>query len=256
MEKSRVDSKFLVAADPGRNYLGVDSKNPMPTLDDIPLRPRKLALTKVKLLHAAVARLDRVSLDELAVRDLCEDAEISEASFFNYFPKKSDLLVYFVQLWTLDVAWHALRSEPRPATSFDAIARIFAVTGAQVAEHPGVMAEVLAAQARLTAPPPLAEITLAERLAAFPGRDGIETLEARGLESVLPELLAQAVKRRELPPRTDLRAAFLGLAAIFFGVPIALRRVDPRAVEAAYGQQLAIYWAGLQAPKSRKAGKR
>lgn len=228
----------------------------MPTLDDIPLRPRKLALTKVRLLHAAVARLDRASLDELQVKDLCRDSDISEASFFNYFPKKSDLLVYFVQLWTLDVAWHALLSQPRPATSYEAIQRIFQVTGTQAAEHPGVMGEVLAAQARLTEAPPLVEISLAERLAAFPGREGIETLEVRGLDSLFPELLAQAAKRGELPKQTDVRGAFLGLAAIFFGVPIALRRLDPRAIPRAYLQQLATYWAGLRAPPPRRRTKR
>lgn len=228
----------------------------MLSLDDIPLRPRKLALTKVKLLHAAIARLDRAPLEELQVKDLCRDVEISEASFFNYFPKKADLLVYFVQLWTLDVAWHALLAQPRPATSYEAIQRIFQFTGAQAAEHPGVMAEVLAGQARLTEEPPLVEIPLAERIAAFPGREGIETLEARGLDSLLPELLARAVKQGELPKQTDVRAAFLGLAAIFFGVPIALRRIDPRAIPPAYLQQLATYWAGLRTPPPRRRTRR
>ncbi len=219
----------------------------MPTLDDLPLRPRKFALTKVGLLNAAIERLDDCSLEELQVRELCRAVDISEASFFNYFPKKTDLLVYFVQLWTLDVAWHALLSEPRPSSSREALERIFEFSGKQAAEHPGVMAEVLAAQARLTEPPAQGELTLAERLAAFPDRPGIETLEARGLDSLFPELLAQAVKRGELPKKTDVRAAFLGLTAIFFGVPTVLRRIDPRAVAGAYREQLAIYWAGLTA---------
>lgn len=217
----------------------------MLTLDDLPLRPRKFALTKVGLVNAAVERLDGCTLEELQVRELCSAVGISEASFFNYFPKKSDLLVSFVQLWTIDVAWHALMQLPAPATAREAIERIFRFTGDQAALHPGVMAEVLAAQARMVEPPRIEEVTLAERLAAFPGRSGIETVPARGLDSLLPELLSRAVKQKELPSGTDTRAAFLGLTAIFFGVPAVLRRIDPRLITPAYLQQLAIYWRGL-----------
>lgn len=227
----------------------------MTTLDDLPLRPRKFALTKVGLLNAAVERLDRVSLEELQVRELCQAVDISEASFFNYFPKKADLLVYFVQLWTLDVAWHALLSAPRPSTAREAIERIFEFSGRQAAEHPGVMAEVLAAQARLTEEPRVPELTLAERLAAFPGRPGVEGLEARGLDSLFPELLQQAVKGGELPRKTDVQAAFLGLTAIFFGVPTVLRRIDPRAIAPAYRQQLSIYWSGLTVGTNSRKGR-
>lgn len=223
----------------------------MLTLDDVPLRPRKFALTKVGLVNAAVERLDGCTLDELQVRELCRAVGISEASFFNYFPKKSDLLVAFVQLWTIDVAWHALMQAPRPVTAREAIERIFRFTGDQAALHPGVMAEVLASQARMVEPPQPAEVTLAERLAAFPGREGIEDVPARGLDSLLPELLARAVEQKELPANTDVQAAFLGLTAIFFGVPAVLRRIDPRLVGPAYQQQLAIYWDGLcAAPKT------
>lgn len=218
----------------------------MPTLDDLPLRPKKFAQTKLALLRAAVARLDRQPLEEVQVKDLCEDAGVSQASFFNYFPAKADLLVYFVQVWTLDVAWHAQALGPEAAAEAR-IRRIFAATAAQAAEHPGVMAEVLAGQARLTAPAKVEELTVAERLLAFPDRPGVESLPSRGLDSLLPELLAQAVARGELPRGTDVGAAFLGLAALFFGVPLALLRRAPGSVGQAYDAQLSVYWAGLLA---------
>lgn len=225
----------------------------MTTLDELPLRPKKFAQTKQALLSAAVARLDRQPLDAVQVKDLCEDAGISQASFFNYFPQKSDLLVYFVQLWTLDVAWHAQALGPG-ASALDRIRRIFGATAEQAAAHPGVMAEVLAGQARLTAPPKVEDLTLAERLLAFPGRAGVEALPSRGLDSLLPELLGEAVARGELPPGTDVTSAFLGLAALFFGVPLALLRRAPAQIGAAYEQQLAVYWAGLRraAPRPKK----
>jgi AcrR family transcriptional regulator len=229
----------------------------MATLDELPLRQRKFATTKLSLLRAAVERLDARSLDELRVRELCDAVGISEASFFNYFPRKTDLLLYFVQIWTVDVAWHVLREKPAPSSVNAAIRRIFDVTAAQATDHPRVMAEVLAVQARLTTQPSMQPLTLAERLSAFPGRQGIEDVPEHGLDSLLPDLLRRAVRQGELPQRTDLRAATLGLTAIFFGVPIVMRRIDPSAIARTYRSQLEIYWAGLSAiPRRSRPTKR
>jgi AcrR family transcriptional regulator len=219
-------------------------------LASLPLRQRKLAQTKHALLEAAVARLDTTTLEELEVRALCADVGISQASFFNYFPKKSDLLVFFVQVWSLDMAWHTL-ARPAARTARANITRLFDLTAEAAAAHPGVMAEVLAGQARMRAKPTLTELTLAERVVAFPGREAIADLPARGLDSLLPELLTRAVAGGELPPRTDVMRATLGLSAIFLGVPIAILRVDPHALRAAYRAQLAVYWRGLSARPRR-----
>ena len=67
------------------------------------LRERKFARTRLKLAQALVKRLQQASLEEIVVRDLCDDVEISEATFFNYFPRKLDLLDYYTQLWMLEL---------------------------------------------------------------------------------------------------------------------------------------------------------
>ena len=218
----------------------------MPQLSDIPLRQRKQAQTRLALLDAVVARLDAArAFEDIGVKELCADVGISEASFFNYFPKKTDLLVYFVQIWSLDLAWR-VRQDDATTCARAAIETIFVSTARDVQKHPRVMAEILAHQARLSEPPQPVDIPLAERLAAFPDRPGIETLAAVGLDGLLPPLIEQAVAQGELPAGVDQQGAFLGLAAIFFGVPLILGRIDPALVEPAYRQQLAIYWSGLQ----------
>src|SRR5215468_4484063 len=100
----------------------------MRSLADIPLRPRKQAQTRLTLLRAVLARLDGTrTLDDINVRELCDEAEISEASFFNYFPKKTDLLVHFIRLWSLDLAWR-VQHELGQATARDAIEAILVAT--------------------------------------------------------------------------------------------------------------------------------
>jgi AcrR family transcriptional regulator len=220
----------------------------------IPLRQRKQAQTRLALVRAALARLhDGRTLDDVNVKDLCRDVSISEASFFNYFHKKSDLLVFYVQLWSLDLGWR-LRHELSGGTARDAIAAIFASTAREVAAQPEVMAEIIAYQARHTEPPVAADVPLPDRLAAYPERPGIEAIPGLGLDGLLPPLIARAVAEGDLPGDVDQAGAFLALTAIFFGVPLVLRRSPRAGLEAHYQRQLDIVWQGLQHAPSRRSG--
>lgn len=217
-------------------------------MDTIPLRARKLARSRLALLDAFVARMDERPVEEISVRELCAAAEVSEATFFNHFAGKDELVVFFIQLWALEVGWRARRVLAERG-ALAAIEGIFADTAASVAAHPRVMGEVLAAQARLDHEPPVREVTFAERRLRFPDLDGVETLPSEGLDALLPWLLGEAVARGELPPDTDVRTLFLHLAAFFFGTPIVLRRIQPALVGPAWQAQLALLWAA--APKVR-----
>ncbi len=221
----------------------------MVAVSDLPLRPRKLAQTKIALLRAALERLDTRTLEAIPIKELCEAVNISEASFFNYFPKKADILIFFVQYWSLDLAWQVLR-EAQPASAYEAIETIFRSTAREVQAHPGVMQEILAHQARSPEHADISDMSLAERIVAFPDRPGIETLPAVGLDSLLPPIIDRAVDNGELPAASDRLAVFLGLVSIFFGVPLVLCHMDPSAIEQAYRQQLVIYWAGVRATAS------
>lgn len=211
----------------------------------LPLRERKLARSRLTLLDAFVERMDQRPIEEIAVRELCAAAEVSEATFFNLFDGKPELVVFFIQLWSLEMAWVA-RGVLADKGALAAIEAVFAQTATSVAAHPRVMGEVIAAQARLDGPPPHRTLTLAERLLRFPDHPGIEALPAEGLDALFPWLLDEAVRRGELPADTDLRFLFLNLAAIFFGTPIALRAIDPAMVGPAWTAQLAMLWRGAR----------
>lgn len=225
----------------------------MTSIEAIPLRQRKLARTRLALLDALKDQLGKHAYEAVRVRDLCAAAEISEASFFNYFQKKEDLLFYFIQVWSLEVGWHA-RQIVVEHGALAAIEDVFARAAAAAAEHPRVMAEVLAFLARLERPPELSEMTAAERLLAFPELPGIEDVPDRGLDTLLPELLTTAAQRGELPRRADRRFLYLTLAALFFGTPTAMRRVGPEQLGSVWRAQLALLWkaAGASVPPRKK----
>lgn len=212
------------------------------------LRETKYAKTKLALLEAALTLIRHKPFDEIAVTELCHMAEVSYATFFNYFGKKSDLLVYFIQLWSVEAAWHARQTAPKNG-GLRAIEAIFDYTARQCEEGPEIMVEIIALMARrrpgsIAHPQPL---TKAEKRIRFPHIDDYKELGDMGLESILPPHIASAVKGGQLPASTDVSAVLEALATIFLGVPVALAGYGPGNYKDAYHRQLQTLWAGIRA---------
>ncbi len=208
------------------------------------LRERKFARTRLKLARALVRRLEHVTLEDVTVRDLCEDAEVSEATFFNYFPRKSELLDYYTQLWMLELSWRCRHAQVK---GLAAVAVCFDFMAAALQQQPGVMGEIIARQALLREKPEPMEIGLAERQIAYPDYEGIEELPVGGVDKAWLPALEQAVRGGELPPNAHIPTIMAGLAALFYGVPLVLRRSNFSAISSMYHQQLAVFWAGIRA---------
>jgi AcrR family transcriptional regulator len=214
------------------------------------LRERKFAKTKLALLQAAVERMRSKRLDEIPVKELCDEAEVSEATFFNYFPKKNDLLHYLIRVWTIEVAWHA-RDAVGDDDGFSFIEHVFDYTGRKLADHPRLMLEIIAHMALEPHPKECSrsrpELTLVERLQAFPECVGVECMPELRLPEVFRLPLERAVALGELKPTVDLDAALVALLNTFFGVPLWLGPHEPERIRPEYRRQLKLLWAGLRA---------
>lgn len=216
------------------------------------LRERKFARTKQSLLKAAVERLRHKRLEEITVKELCEQAEVSEATFFNYFARKEDLLAYFIQLLIIQLNYRA-----QNVTGTDGglafIDAVFDQAAERLQAQPRMIMEVIAYMAQQPQPQRCPkqrewpELTLAERLQAFPGCQGIECLPELCLEDLFRPALDRAIARGELAPSIDREATLLSLLSTFLGVPLWLGVERPERLGAAYRRQLNLLWAGLRA---------
>ncbi|MDH3980327.1 MAG: TetR/AcrR family transcriptional regulator [Gammaproteobacteria bacterium] len=210
------------------------------------LRERKFARTRLSLADAATRHLEAASFETLSVKALCERVQISEATFFNYFPKKEDLIIYLDRLWTLELNWYG-RQAAEQEKGLAVIEALFRYTSIQIQKKPGLMGEIIAHEARARERSQGMEITLAERLMAFPDLAGIEDLSDDSLESLLRNALQDAIDQGDLPVNTAIAAAMVALVSIFYGVPLAMQHANPAAIGAMYRQQLSLLWSGLRA---------
>ena len=211
-------------------------------------KEKKHARTKLALLDAVLALIREKSLDEIPVIDICEAAGVSRATFFNYFSSKNDLLIYFIQLWTVEVAYQA-RLASAAVGGLCAIEEIFRHTARLCREHPEIMAESIAFQARRKEDPrpdtvPL--LTEAEKSLRFPHIKDFTGLEQGGLQSIFPPALMNAVRLGELPADLDIQATTFALAVIFFGVPATLGPARAEMYAELYIQQLKLLWTGIK----------
>jgi len=213
------------------------------------LRERKFAKTKLALLQAAIERMRGKRLDEIPVKDLCDEAEVSEATFFNYFPKKNDLLHYLIRVWTIEVAWQA-RAAVGECAGLQFIEQVFEYTGRKLADHPRLMLEIIAHMALDPHPTSCAgsraELSVVERIQAFPECEGVECMPELALPEMFRRPLERAVECGELPGSIEIDEALLALLGIFFGLPLLLGNREPARIRPQYRRQLKLLWAGLR----------
>lgn len=222
-----------------------------PGLWRLHLAPRRWrARTRIALVEALLPRLAQRSLEDIQVSELADAADISPATFFNYFPTKANLLTHFIQLWSLQVGIIAREVEAARDSALEAIEALFAATAEQATAGPRVMQEIIVHQARTLPSQWPSPIEHAERRLFLPDIDDVDALPDTGLTDIIPGLLTKAVERGELPTHTHIDQLTLAVASVFFGVPLLVGMQHPEAIAELQRQQLQLLWAGARAKQT------
>ena len=214
----------------------------------LPLREKKVARVRLAILSAVLQLTKERSLAAISVREICEVAQVAPATFFNYFPSKEDVLVYYMRLWSVPVILYC-RAVTAQRTVFDAIITVFDYTAHEMEQYPRLMFEIIAYIAHATEPPRPPALTRAERLLAFPDLPGAEDIEPQSVDELFTALLQQAVRVEELPSSVSIEAVTLLLKTVFYGVPLATRREGVSTIRRAYHEALEVLLGRWRAEK-------
>jgi len=205
----------------------------------LPLRQKKFARVRLAILSAALKLMQERPLATISVREICDVAQVAPATFFNYFPSKEDVLVYYMRLWSIPVTLQC-RAVAAQRTVFDAVVAVFDYTAREMEQYPRLMFEIIAYIAHATEPPHPPALTRAERLLAFPDLPGAEEVEPQSIDELFTAQLQQAVRAGELPSSLETEAVARLLKTIFYGVPLATRREGVRTIRRAYHEALEV----------------
>jgi|GEM_PF-1681701 len=211
---------------------------------DFSLRELGVARARFSLLQQLFVVLRRHSFAEIRIKDLCRAAEVSEPSFYNYFPEKDDILNYFVSLWSIELELITRRSAP----GLTALKTGFMHTAKTAAAHPRLMKELLAYQARSNVPRRLTQLTppsLAEKTLAFGLVENMDSIPSGGIRQWLSYRIRDIAEKGEFAAGTDLRDATITVGAVFFGVAGLCAADDFRSLQKQYIRSLDIVINGL-----------
>jgi AcrR family transcriptional regulator len=209
----------------------------------VPLRERKHAKTKVALTMAFVERLKSARLEDISIKAVCDSIDVSEGTFYNYFPAKIDLIYYYQQLTLLKIMWETERraKDDSPLHRID----VFFDVLAKEINHPYLLYELISILVGQKVKPTHMDITSAERLYAFPKSKGIEDISTMSVEDFLRKNLKEAAQQGELPPGVNLNDTIIFLLTTIVGVPLAISYENFDTLGPQYKKQLSFLWKGF-----------
>ena len=215
---------------------------------NISLRERKHVQTKLALTKAVITRLKIKRLKDISVEELCEEVLISKVTFHNYFPKKTDILVYIWQLWHLETAWHFQQWE-QGKTNIEIIEAYFDFIARGIEKGAWVLNEVFGFLIQKREAFSVHELNMAERVLAFPDLPGIEDVQVPkhpGQNIGLHRYINRAIAQGELPKESDPDMVVNILNSILGGVLMTLLRTDPMQIRPTYRAMLQFFWQWLR----------
>lgn len=215
----------------------------MKSYKDFPLRLRKPAQNKINLATTFSKLLKERPFSDISVKELCDLTTISEASFFNYFKKKSDLLSYIYILYMIELAWFA-KVRSKEQSGILAIKAIFEFAAKRIEENMPLVNELFYFKVKVSkysTPPSITEV---EKILAFPDLDGVDKVELEWLDTILLKYVNLAVTNKELPQSADITSVAISLITIYYGVPMFSGMISKKNIKKIYDHQLSlVLWA-------------
>ena len=209
------------------------------------LRQRKHARTKLAIMNAFIKRLEKSRLEDISIRQICKSVEISEGTFFNYFPQKLDIINYYKYLMFLRIIWQARQDAPPDKCL--ALIRAAFKRMAEESKNASIIYQIIAVMIVQQEMPKKAVISDIEKQIAFPGCPGIENISSVCIDDFIKECLKGAVHNGELPSDTRVDDVLVSLMAIIGGTLLAAKFADVKDRSYHYMRQLELLWKGLGA---------
>jgi len=210
------------------------------------LRATKSARIKVSLMKAFMVMLKKKRFDEISIKEVCRKAEVSEPTFFKYFPEKMDVVGYFVGLLTQRAIGKALKNSPK-GKILPSINSIFSFMAAELKNANEVIYQVISLMLTERERLKKAPITSLEMKLTYEDYEDSEraNISPMHMDEFFMQALQKAVQNGELPAKTKTEEVGVSLMSILIGTLFAVRFSDMTNCAYHYDRQLKVLWKSL-----------
>ena len=214
------------------------------------LREKKYAKTKNALSRAFIERLKATKFSDISIRDVCSRVEVSEGTFYNYFPSKADLACYFRALTLLKISWDMKKKEGE-LKSLELIEYIFDLILKDV-EQPFLFYEIISIfTAERIDPNRELNLTEMEKIYAYPECPGIEKIPVVTLGDLFFQVIEKGQKKGFISRNSKVHDIVLALMAIVVGLPLVIKMNDFNKLRKLYRGQIALLWKAIEVKKRK-----
>lgn len=162
---------------------------------EIPLRELKKAKNKIALYEAALSLMKDRMFSQVMLEDICKRAEISKVTFFKFYQRKEDLLIYFMRIW---LTKRVIEIDTEGKKGFQAFRHLLTQVAKEHQVRPGMMPSLISFLAEQNMQPCMPELSPAEVSLLFPGHE-----EAGSRSPNMYELFQQFMKEEDQAGRLN-----------------------------------------------------
>lgn len=166
------------------------------------LRKEKAARLKVQILENTLKLIGKKPFEDLYVDDLCAKVKISKVTFFKYFPRKEDLLLYFFRVWCLE---RAVELKSKPKEGLQAIYYLSDMLSESCERYPGLTLSLLGYLADVKRTPKPFPVKAEEKVILYPNNEDIHLLEIQSLDQMLERFTLEAIFKKEFTKASSTR---------------------------------------------------
>ena len=207
------------------------------------IRKEKAARLKVQVLDHTLKLIGKKSFDDLYVDDLCAKVKISKVTFFKYFPKKEDVLLYYFRIWCLN---RAVELRDKKKEGLQGVYYVFDKLSEECENRPGLMQSLIGYLSDFKRPPKPFPVKAEEKHLLFPSVPDINAVEILAVDQIVEKFVLEAIFRKEITRSTSTRDITNLLMTIFYGSIVAAHVGQINPIRIFFRKNLDMVMRGLQ----------
>ncbi len=220
----------------------------------ITLREEKYAKVKIAILNETLAQLEHTDFDNIIITDLCRKTGISKRTFFNYFPLKSHIILYLLQIWIIEITTNAYKTHGLSA-GLELIYTGFEQFGQKMIQHPTIILEMIKNVFNKEIEKSyIKKITLAEEILLSLDLSLITEVPSLGFDNLLHTAIKNEIKLGTFSKEISINSIEISMSSILLGVPLSLDKSELHRITEVYKEQLDIFWKGYMVSHGLQKG--
>ncbi len=224
-----------------------NSKNAVRKEDEISFRDEKYARIKIAILNETLEQLKHTNFDDILIVDLCKNTGISKRTFFNYFPLKSHIILYLLQIWIIEITTSVYHIHGVTA-GLELVYTGFEQFAQKIIQHPSIILEIVKNVFNNDIEKTyIKAITPAEEKLLSLDSSCLVEAPTLGFRDLLKTAIKNEIASGTLSPLIDLKSIEISMNSILLGVPLCLDQEELSCLAANYKEQLTIFWSGYRA---------